>query len=302
MSILVVGSVALDSIKTPFGEVDDALGGSATFFSLSASSFAPVNLVAVIGEDFPQKYIELLNRKNINLEGLSKQSGQTFRYKGEYSYDLNQRTTLDTQLNVFEHFSPQLPKKYCQSAYIFLANIDPKLQLEVLQQISSPRLIACDTMNFWIESKSQELKKLLHKVDILIINDFEVRELAEEQNLIKASRKILALGPHCLVIKRGEYGALMCSKEGFFWAPAYPLEDVQDPTGAGDSFAGGFMGYLASCRDICTASLQRAVVFGSVMASFTVEDFSVNRLIELTEKDIKIRFQEFKKLTHFEEL
>jgi len=302
MSILVVGSVGLDSIKTPFGQVEEVLGGTATYFSLSACYFAPVNLVAVIGEDFPQRYIKLLTRKNINLEGLKQQEGLSFRYKGEYSYDFNQRTTIDTQLNVFEHFSPQLPEKYRQSNYVFLANIDPKLQLDVLQQTSSPKLIACDTMNFWIENKLQDLKKVLQEVDILIINDFEARELAEEHNLIKAARRIIEMGPHCLVIKRGEYGALMCSKEGFFWAPAYPLEDVQDPTGAGDSFAGGFMGYLASCRDICTASLHRAVIFGSVMASFTVDDFSINRLKALTQKEIEIRFREFKKLTHFEEL
>ncbi len=302
MSILVVGSIVLDSIKTPFGKVDEALGGSATFFSLSASFFAPVNLVGVIGEDFPQKYINLLNRENINLEGLSKQTGKSFRYIGEYGYDLNQRTTIDTQLNVFEHFSPQLPEKYIQSNYVFLANIDPNLQLKVLQQVESPQLIACDTMNYWIENEFQALEELLKKVDILVINDFETREIAKEYNLIKAARKILNMGPDCLIVKRGDYGALMCSKEGFFWAPAYPLEDVQDPTGAGDSFAGGFMGYIAKCHGYDHVSLQRAVIFGSVLASYAVEDFSVNRLTKISQDDITKRFHEFKKLTYFEEI
>jgi sugar/nucleoside kinase (ribokinase family) len=302
MSILVVGSVALDSIKTPFGQVDKALGGAATYFSLSAHFFAPVNLVGVIGEDFPQQYIDLLRRENINIEGLTREKGKSFHYKGEYGYDLNQRTTIDTQLNVFEHFSPQLPETYTKSRYIFLANIDPNLQLKVLQQVESPQLIACDTMNYWIENKLQDLTELLKKVDILMINDFETRELAREHNLIKAARKILKMGPDFLIVKRGEYGALMCSSEGFFWAPAYPLENVLDPTGAGDSFAGGFMGYIAKCQDCKQISLQRALIFGSVLASYTVEDFSVNRLTKISPDDIIERFREFKKLTHFEEL
>jgi sugar/nucleoside kinase (ribokinase family) len=302
MSILVVGSVALDSIKTPFGQVDKALGGAATYFSLAAHFFAPVNLVGVIGEDFPQQYIDLLRQENINIEGLTQEKGKSFHYKGEYGYDLNQRTTIDTQLNVFEHFSPQLPEAYSKSRYVFLANIDPNLQLKVLQQVESPQLIACDTMNYWIENKLQDLTELLKKVDILMINDFETRELAREHNLIKAARKILQMGPNFLIIKRGEYGALMCSSEGFFWAPAYPLENVLDPTGAGDSFAGGFMGYLAKCQDCKQISLQRALIFGSVLASYTVEDFSVNRLTKISPDDIIERFREFKKLTHFEEL
>jgi sugar/nucleoside kinase (ribokinase family) len=302
MSILVVGSVALDSIKTPFGQVDKALGGAATYFSLSAHFFAPVNLVGVIGQDFPQNYIELLKQDNINIEGLTQEKGKSFYYKGEYNYDLNQRTTIDTQLNVFEHFSPQLPETYSKSRYVFLANIDPNLQLKVLQQVESPQLIACDTMNYWIENEFPALEELLKKVDILVINDFETRELAKEYNLIKAARKILNMGPDCLIVKRGEYGALMCSKEGFFWAPAFPLEDVQDPTGAGDSFAGGFMGYIAKCQDSDHVSLQRAVIFGSVLASYSVEDFSVNRLTEISQDDIIKRFHDFKKLTHFEEI
>ena len=300
MSILVVGSVALDSIKTPFGQVKDAMGGSATYFSISASFFAPVNLVAVIGEDFPQYYIKLLDRENIDLEGLKKEEGKSFLYIGEYGYDLNQRTTLDTQLNVFEHFSPQLPDKYRQEPYVFLANIDPELQLQVLQQVSSPQLIACDTMNFWIENKPRELRDVLQKANILLINDFEARELAEEHNLIKAAHKIIKMGPHCLVIKRGEYGALMCSEDGFFWAPAYPLENVQDPTGAGDCFAGGFIGYLAKTLNLSHAAFRRATIFGSVMASFCVEDFSINHLNKITLKEIEARFKEFKKLSHFE--
>ncbi len=300
MSILVVGSVALDSVETPFGRVEDALGGSGTYFSIAASYFSPIKLVAVIGEDFPEKHIKMLKKHCIDLEGLKKVHGKTFRWKGKYAYDLNKAETLDTQLNVFAHFKPEIPEGYRNCEYVFLGNIDPELQLEVLKQVKKPLIVACDTMNFWIERKKKELKKTLKFVDILMINEAEVRQLANETNLIKATRAIMSWGPRALVVKRGEYGALFFSKNHIFSAPAYPLETVYDPTGAGDSFAGGFMGYLADCKSTHTMNLRRAIIFGSVMASFNVEDFSLNRLSKLNWKVIKNRFQQFKKLTHFE--
>ncbi|HBU70158.1 MAG TPA: sugar kinase [Elusimicrobia bacterium] len=302
MSILVVGSVAMDSVKTPFGKIDNALGGSATYFSVSASYFSPVKLVAVIGEDFPKKYLDVLKKHDIDLSGLQKVKGKTFRWKGQYTYDLNQAETLDTQLNVFAHFSPNIPEQYKKSEYVFLGNIDPELQLEVLKQVKNPKLVACDTMNYWISSKKPQLIKTLKKVDILVINEAEVRELAGESNLVKASKKIFSWGPKALVIKRGEYGALFVGRNHIFSAPAYPLEKVFDPTGAGDSFAGGFMGYLAKCRSLEDHDLRRAIVFGSVMASFNVEDFSLNKLRSLDWEKITDRFHQFKKLTHFEVL
>lgn len=300
MSILVVGSVALDSVETPFGRVEDALGGSGTYFSVAASYFSPIKLVAVVGKDFPEKHINLLKKHRIDLTGLKKVLGKTFRWKGKYTYNLNNAETLDTQLNVFADFRPEIPEGYRKSDYVFLGNIDPELQLEVLKQVKKPRVVACDTMNFWIERKKKELKKTLKHVDILVVNEAEVRQLAEENNLVKATRAILSWGPKSLVIKRGEYGCLFFSKNHIFSAPAYPLETVYDPTGAGDSFAGGFMGYLAHCRSTHKMNLRRAIVFGSVMASFNVEDFSLNRLSRLCWDDIKNRFQQFKKLTHFE--
>jgi sugar/nucleoside kinase (ribokinase family) len=300
MSILVVGSVALDSVKTPFGTVEDALGGSATYFSLSASYFTPVHLVAVVGEDFPDKHVRLLKKHGVGLEGLQRVPGQTFRWKGQYTYDLNTAETLDTRLNVFADFKPEIPKEYKDCKYVFLGNIDPELQREVLKQVKSPRLIGCDTMNFWIERKRAELIKTLKLIDILVINEAEARQLAEENNLVKAARQIRSWGPKALVVKRGEYGALFFGKDHVFSAPAYPLETVTDPTGAGDSFGGGFMGYLARCNNHANANLSRAIIFGSVMASYNVEYFSLNRLSRLTWPKIMQRFRQFKKLTHFE--
>lgn len=300
MSILVVGSVALDSVKTPFGKREDALGGSGTYFSVSASYFTPVKLVAVVGSDFPDKHVKLLKRHDIDVAGLQRTPGKTFRWKGQYTYDLNTAETLDTQLNVFAHFKPSIPAQYKDSKYVFLANIDPELQLEVLKQVKKPELVACDTMNFWISSKKKALIKTLGHVDILVINEAEARQLADEKNLVKAARKIRSWGPKALVVKRGEYGALFFNKEQVFSAPALPLETILDPTGAGDSFAGGFMGYLAKCGDLSDKSLRRAIVFGSVMASFNVEDFSLGRLDSLKWPVIKKRFDEFKALTHFD--
>lgn len=302
MSILVVGSVAFDSVETPFGKVQEVLGGSGTFFSTSASFFTDVQLVAVVGEDFPAAHLDFLNSRDIDLEGLSVAPGETFRWAGKYGYDLNEAQTLETRLNVFETFRPRLPESYRDADYVFLANIDPELQLEVLNQVRKPKLVICDTMNFWIAGKKPALLKTLAKVDILMINEGEARQLADEANLVKAARSILAAGPKTLVIKRGEYGALMFSEHSVFAAPAFPLETVFDPTGAGDTFAGGFMGYLAASQNHSEASIRQAIIFGSVMASFTVEDFSLDRLRSLDYREIEERFKRFKLLTEFDAL
>lgn len=302
MELLVVGSIALDSVKTPFGKVDEVLGGSATYFSVSASYFTDVNLVAVVGSDFPEEHYELLKEKNIDLSGLERVEGETFRWVGEYNYDLNEAHTLDTRLNVFETFEPKLPSEYEELKYVFLANIDPELQLNVLKQVKEPKLVACDTMNYWIEGKPEALKRLLKEVDILTVNESEVREFTNEPNLVKAAAIIKSYGVKHLVVKRGEYGVLMFGSDSIFHAPAYPLESIFDPTGAGDTFAGGFMGYLANCDNISDESLRQAIIFGSVMASFNVEAFSLNRLKDLTYDMIKERYREFKRLTHFEDI
>ncbi|MEE8185048.1 MAG: PfkB family carbohydrate kinase [Thermodesulfobacteriota bacterium] len=299
MSILVVGSVAFDSVKTPFGKADEVLGGSATYFSTAASYFVDVNLVAVVGEDFPEEHVDFLKGRGVNVDGLQKVNGKTFRWKGRYDYDLNQAHTLETHLNVFENFNPVIPSSYKDTEFVFLANIDPELQLKVLEQVNKPKLVACDTMNFWIEGKPDALKRLLERVDIFVINEGEAREFAGEPNLVKSARKILACGPKTLVVKRGEYGALMFNGDSVFSAPAYPLEDIFDPTGAGDTFAGGFMGYLANTDNFGEDSIRQAIILGSVMASLNVEDFSLNRLKDLKLEDIHKRYKEFKNLTHF---
>jgi sugar/nucleoside kinase (ribokinase family) len=302
VSLLVVGSIAFDSVKTPFGAADEVLGGSATYFSTAASYFTSVQLVAVVGDDFPEKHVNFLKSRKIDVSGLQKSKGQTFRWKGEYGFDLNEARTLDTQLNVFETFKPKIPDAYRSSDIVFLANIDPVLQREVLHQIDKPKLVACDTMNFWIGGKRDELIKTLAEVDILLINEAEARELACEPNLVKAARAIQAMGPKTLIVKRGEYGSVMFNSGGVFSAPAYPLEAVFDPTGAGDSFAGGFMGYLDNVRNFDEASLRQAIIFGSVMASFNVEDFSLNRMKSLDYKEIEGRYREFRKITSFEDI
>jgi sugar/nucleoside kinase (ribokinase family) len=302
MDILVVGSVAFDSVETPFGRGDDVLGGSATYFSTSASFFAGVQLVAVVGDDFPEEPKEFLRSRGVDLAGLQTRPGDTFRWKGRYGYDLSEAQTLETHLNVFETFHPQLPESYRKAEYVFLANIDPELQLEVLNQVERPKLIACDTMNFWIEGKREALVRTLGHVDILVINEAEVRQLADEANLVKASRAVLAMGPKTLVVKRGEYGVLVFTEHSIFSAPAYPLEEVFDPTGAGDTFAGGFMGYLAATNNLSDETIRKATVFGSVMASFTVEDFSLNRLRKLSWSEVEERFRRFQALTAFEGL
>ena len=302
MSILVVGSVAFDSVETPFGKVENVLGGSATYFSTSASFFTDVNLVAVVGEDFPQEHIDFLRGRNIDLTGLTREEGKTFHWQGKYGYDLNEAQTLATDLNVFEKFKPRIPAEYGDAQYLFLANIDPELQMEVLNQVKKPRIVACDTMNFWISSKPEALRRLLERVDIFIINEAEARQLSGEANLVKAARELLDLGVKTLIVKRGEYGVLMFNRTSVFAAPAYPLEVVFDPTGAGDTFAGGFMGYLANTGDASEEGIRKAIVFGSVMASFNVEDFSLNRLKALDYREIEQRYRSFKAMTHFQGL
>ncbi|HET8580141.1 MAG TPA: PfkB family carbohydrate kinase [Nitrospiraceae bacterium] len=301
-TLLVVGSVALDTVKTPFGEVSEVLGGSATYFAAAASYFTSVDLIAVVGEDFADQHLKFLKSRGIDLTGLERRAGETFRWKGEYSHQLNEAHTLDTRLNVFESFRPKIPHQYRAPSMLFLGNIDPELQLDVLRQVRRPVLVACDTMNFWIERKREALWRVLEQVDVLIINDGEARALGGHPNLTRVARETLARGPKHLVIKRGEYGVLLFNNKQTFAAPAFPLEQVRDPTGAGDTFAGGFMGYLAATGNLSEASIRQAVIFGSVMASFTVEAFSVDRLRALDYKEIETRFREFKRLTHFEDL
>ncbi len=300
MKILVVGSVAFDDVKTPFGERKRALGGSATYFSVSARFFAPVRLVAVVGEDFDDKYRRMLADRGIDIEGLSVAHGNTFHWKGEYHFDLNEAHTLETKLNVFEGFKPQLPDSYRKSEIVFLANIDPELQLAVLDQMDSPSLVACDTMNYWIVNKLHALKEVLKRVDILVINDAEARQLAGEANIVRAANKILEWGPSRVVIKRGEYGVLSFADGSFFGLPAYPVQDVSDPTGAGDSFAGGFIGYLAKKGTFNEKDIRRAIVHGTVMASFNVEDFSMDQLLRLNPGDIESRYADLREHTAFD--
>ncbi len=300
--LLVVGSVALDTVKTPFGEEADVLGGSATYFSTAASFFTSVALIAVVGDDFPSRHIAFLKNRGIDLTGLEHRAGATFRWKGEYTHQLNEAHTLDTQLNVFETFRPKIPEAYRAPDVLFLGNIDPDLQFDVLQKVQRPSLVACDTMNFWINGKRDALWKVLEKVDILIINDGEARALGNDSNLVKVAKLVLSRGPKHLIIKRGEYGVLMFNEKQVFGAPAFPLEEVRDPTGAGDTFAGGFLGYLAATGNRSPEAMKQAIVFGSVMASFTVEAFSLDRLRILDYKEIQARFREFKRLTHFEDI
>lgn len=304
MSLLVVGTMAYDAVKTPFGQRDWALGGSATYFSMSASFFTKVNLSAVIGADFAAEDLSLLEKRGVDTAGVHRSSGKSFHWKGEYGFDLNEAKTLETHLNVLLEFDPKLPEQYKDSQYLFLANIDPKLQRKVMDQVKKPKLIACDTMNYWIQSAREELIKTLARVDILIINEGEARQLAETHNLVKAAAVIRGMGVKTVIIKRGEYGALLFHGGEIFAAPAYPLEEVFDPTGAGDTFAGGFMGHLARLGDgkLTETRLRQAMIMGSVMASFTVERFSVERLKELDRKDIADRFNRFKNLTHFEDI
>lgn len=302
MPILVVGSVAFDSLQTPFGKVDRCIGGSATYFSVAASFFTDVDLVAVVGDDFTEEDASIFKGRNINTDGLQRVAGEkTFFWSGEYGYDLNVAKTRDTQLNVFANFTPRLNDRQKKADVLFLANIQPELQYDVLHQAERPRLVALDTMNLWISIKRAELERVIREVDLVIINEAEVRQFTNEANLVKGCRQILDLGPQTLVVKRGEYGVLMITKTAVFAAPAYPLENVFDPTGAGDTFAGGFLGYLASRSEIHDRELRRAIIFGSVLASFTVEKFSLDRLREISLNDIHERYEDFRALTHFDD-
>jgi sugar/nucleoside kinase (ribokinase family) len=301
MSVLVVGSVALDSVETPFGKADDVLGGSATFFSASASHLTQVSVVGVVGNDYPMAQLDQLKKRGVDFSGLEQADGPSFRWRGRYGHDLNSAETLETHLGVFSHFSPKIPEKLRNSEYIFLANIDPRLQLDVLDQMKKPKLVACDTMNFWIQSRRPDLIKLLERVDLVTLNDGEARQLTEKANLVQAAEWILSRGPKHVIIKKGEHGAFMFTRNTIFFAPAFPLESVFDPTGAGDSFAGGFIGYIAKCGDLSEASLRRAVVYGSVMGSFAVEKFSIERLMTVSKAEIDQRVRELRKLVTFEE-
>jgi len=299
MSILVVGTVAFDSIETPRGSVERVLGGSASYFAVAASFFSPVKIVGVIGQDFPEDYLAIFSRRGIDLEGLAREKGETFHWRGRYHEDLNVRDTVELHLNVLVGFVPRLPESYRGAEYVFLGNIDPAMQMEVLNQLERMRLVACDTMDHWIQGSSDELRKVLRKIEMLIINDSEARLLSGEHNIVRAARAILKLGPKVVLIKRGEYGVLQFSDSSVFATPAYPLEEVFDPTGAGDSFAGGFFGYLVRSRDHSQKGLRRAIVYGSVVASFTVEDFGLKRLTTLSLPEIEERYQRFIDLTDF---
>ena len=301
MTVLVVGSVALDSVETPFGKAENVIGGSGNFFAASASHLAPVQLVGVVGNDYPLDKLEPLRKRGVDFAGLERADGASFRWRGRYRHDLNSAETLETHLGVFSNFRPKIPAQFRKAPFVFLGNIDPRLQLEVLDQVEKPKLVACDTMNFWIESRRPDLLELLRRVDLVTLNDGEARQLSEQYNLVKAARWIMARGPKHVIIKKGEHGAFMFTEHSIFFAPAYPLEEVFDPTGEGDSFAGGFMGYLARTGDIAEANLRRAVVYGSAMGSFAVERFSVERLLEITSSQIAERVRDFHRLVTFEQ-
>jgi len=303
VSLLIVGSVALDTVETPFGRAQDALGGSAVYISVSSSYFtAPVRLVGVVGGDFAKEHISFLESRHVDLDGLQTvEGGKTFRWGGKYHYDLNVRDTLFTSLNVFEKFDPKIPEAYRVSGYVCLGNIDPTLQLQVLGQLNKPRLVVGDTMNYWIETKPNELFKTMKHMDVLIINDSEARLLTQEPNLIKAAKQIIGMGPQAVIIKKGEHGAMLVTSDTIFSAPAFPLENIFDPTGAGDSFAGGFIGWLARTEDLSPDNLKRAVIYGSTLASFCVEKFSVDGLRDLSYLKIHDRFRSFMELSRFDE-
>jgi sugar/nucleoside kinase (ribokinase family) len=294
---LIVGSVAIDSVETPLGKADNVVGGAATYCALAASFFVPVRMVAAIGDDFPGEVLDDLQRRGIDLSGVEKRKGTTLRWSGRYHEDMNIRDTLHLDLGVFADFEPTLPEAYRDTPYVFLANIDPRLQRSVLEQLRAPGVVGCDTMNHWIAESRPELERLLAKVDMLVINDEEARQLSGEKNVVRAARRVLQMGPKTLLVKRGEYGVIQFAGDSIFAVPAFPLEEVFDPTGAGDCFAGGFMGQLARSADTSPAGLRRAIVYGSVLASFVVEDFSHRRLQSLTEEAIEQRYRQFVSLT-----
>jgi sugar/nucleoside kinase (ribokinase family) len=298
MSLLVVGSVALDSIFTPFGETADALGGSAVYFSVAGSFLHPVQVVGVVGSDFPVHELETLAARGIDWSGVERAQGESFRWKGKYSYDLQSRETLETRLGVFAHFQPKIPSAFQAAEYVFLGNIDPELQIGVLGQVKRPRLVVCDTMNYWIQGKREPLLELLSRVDVLMVNDSEARELSGDWNIHRAGRWILGQGPSRVVIKQGEYGALLIEPTRTFYVPAFPLESVFDPTGAGDAFAGGFMAYLARTGSVSEDNIRRAMVYGAAMGSYAVEQFGIRAFERIRLSDVEVRVRAFQDLTH----
>jgi sugar/nucleoside kinase (ribokinase family) len=295
-----VGSIAIDTVQAPFGKAEEALGGTAVYFALAASLFTKVQLVGVVGDDFPSSAVEMLEGRGVDLSGLQRRHGETFRWVGQYDFDMNVAHTLDTRLNVFETFHPTLPDHYRDARFLFLGNIDPELQLEVLRQVRQPQLIALDTMNFWIEGKREALTSVLRRVDTVLINEGEIREYTGRYNVMEAAREILALGPRYVVVKRGEYGAVLFADDEIFLVPAFPTWEVRDTTGAGDSFAGAFIGYLDRCRNTRSDDLKAAVVYGTVVASFTVEDFSVNGLLRADESSMAERYARLAAMTHID--
>lgn len=296
--LAIVGSVALDTVKTPFGEKKEVLGGAATYSSYAASFFSKPGIVAVVGEDFPSEHLELLRKRGIDLSGVKKK-GKTFRWQGYYEYDMNEVKTVKTELNSFEGFKPELPEKYKDAKYVFLANINPELQMSVLEQVRKPELVMLDTMNLWIETKKKQLTDAIRKVDVLLLNDSEARQLFGTPSLVKAASAALKLGPKYIIIKKGEHGALLFTGNSHFSAPSYPLETIKDPTGCGDSFAGAMIGYLAKTGDNSEKSIRKAIVYGSVVASFNAEDFSLERMKRLTNAEIEKRYREFEKIREF---
>jgi sugar/nucleoside kinase (ribokinase family) len=300
VGLLVVGSVALDTVETPFGRADDALGGSAVFFSCAASLLHPVQVVGVVGRDYPMEKLRALAARGIDLRGVTVADGESFRWAGRYGFDLGTRDTLETRLGVFANFKPTIPPEFRDSQYVFLGNIDPELQLDVLRQVAKPRFVACDTMNYWIEGKRTALMKLLEHVDCLMVNDSELRELSGDWHIHRAARWVIARGPKYVVIKKGEHGAVLVGGGRVFYVPAFPLEDIFDPTGAGDAFAGGFMGHIARTGSLTDANLRLAMVYGSAMGSFAVERFSVQRFDEITAEDVLARVLASRDLVQFE--
>ncbi len=298
VDVVIVGSVALDTVETPFGKVEDALGGAATYAGFAASFFSKPGVVAVVGNDFPVKHLELLKNAGVDISGI-KVEGQSFRWKGFYEYDMNEAKTLSTELGSFQDFRPVLPESYKKAKYVFLANIDPELQLNVLSQIENPKLTVMDTMNYWINTKNEKLLQVMKKIDVLLLNDSEARQLFNTPNLVVAANKALQLGPKHVIIKKGEHGALMFSTKSHFSAPGYPLEIIRDPTGSGDSFAGAMIGYLAKTDDTSEPNIRKAVVYGSVVASFNAEDFSLDRLRRISKEDIEKRYKEFDEMRRF---
>ncbi|MFA5034895.1 MAG: PfkB family carbohydrate kinase [Candidatus Margulisiibacteriota bacterium] len=302
MSVLIVGTIALDSIKTPFGDKKDILGGSAVYAAVASSFFAPTTLIGPVGSDFPKEHLTFLQSRDINCNALHKIDGPTFRWHGYYEYDMNQAHTVDTQLNILTKFDPVIPAGLRDTPYVFLANLDPELQLKVIAQLKKPKMIVADTMNFWIDSKREVLHKLIKQVDLMVMNDGEIRQFMETPNIPLAARRLLDLGCKGVIVKKGEHGALYFSKEGHFAAPSYPQEQLRDPTGAGDTFGGALIGYLAKSDDCGPENIRRAVVVGSVMASFNVEDFSLDRMKSLKPKEVRARFEEIRKCACFSEL